>query len=432
MRKPLEKIKVSAGEDLLAFIPHMMGYWPENSIVCIGMNGKRLRATMRLDLPEDNSPDTARFAAIAAAQLSSDDEANGCLIAIFGREDWADSDYFPQSGVYKDLCAAFAGFELPVRDAWYVGPNYWRSLHCTNAHCCPWPGTSNVSIKESFVNAEFIFRGSMVRKNPKEQIQELITVQDAGFAESVVVAGEELRDHLATNGSGARQLAASLGAWEFSLKCWPKTPDAVMAAFLLASLAEVGVRDVVIVALATSAGGALAGAAGVGLVLPDTEEIVVPRNWYGGNQAAGCPVIMGDVSDKIMMKASRDFSNILIGDIPVDEYGQEAAGPDWVRLGRAEALLHFLATCTDHADKAPVLCLLGWIQWCKGRGTWAGHYFQTCQQYQPGYRLASMLDELLSVGYIAECAKNPRTAWHENQDEISGDRDEANRQDRSA
>ena len=51
MGKQLEKISVSAGEDLLAFIPHIVGYWPENSIVCIGMQGKRLRATMRLDLP---------------------------------------------------------------------------------------------------------------------------------------------------------------------------------------------------------------------------------------------------------------------------------------------------------------------------------------------------------------------------------------------
>lgn len=427
MRKQIDKIKVSAGEDLLAFIPHMVGYWPERSIVCIGMSGKRLRATMRLDLPPDNSAvDLARFAAIAASQLASDHEADGCLIAIFGDEDWFSPESLPHARVYKALCMAFEDFELPVRDSWFVGLNHWRSLDCEDAQCCPWPGKDNASIKESFVNAEFIFRGSMVRNSPKEQIKELVALRDPTFAEAVMAAGTDLRESLAVGGSGAHQLAVTLGAWEYSLARWPVTPDPAMAAYLLASLGEGTVRDAVIVALAATPRHSMAGAAALGLVPMDTDNVKVPRNWHGGNQASGCEVDLNNIGDEEIKLARADFARILVGEVApgssgagsrpagfgaAEDTGAGTGGPDWARLDVAEPLLQFLARSTQSADKAPVLCLLGWIQWCKGHGTWAGSYFQACQEHQPGYRLASMLDQLLAAGHIAECAKNPRTAW---------------------
>ncbi|MHA7270602.1 DUF4192 domain-containing protein [Arthrobacter sp. HLT1-20] len=416
MGKQVDKIRVSAGEDLLAFIPHMMGYWPQESIVCIGMNGKMLRATMRLDLPPDGSGETAQLAHIAASQMAGDHQANGCLIAIFGREDWLDSAHCPQSRLYRQLRKAFGRVGLPVRDAWYVGTGHWRSLECSSEECCPWPGKDNSSIRESFVNAEFIFRGSMVRESPREQIAALTAVQDAGFALAVASAGEKYREVLARSGSATRQLAVTLGAWEQSLQRWPQTPDQQMSAYLLASLGHVSVRDTLMVALATSCGYAFAGAAANGLLQRNAGPLVVPANWFGGNQAAEQQPSMDQITRahvpaELFEAAGRDFGAILLGGDRFAGNGGAAVAPDWPRLDGAEPLLTFLAASTDGADKAPVLCILGWIQWCKGRGTWAGSYFAACEAQQPGYKLAGMLDQLLSVGYIAECAKNPRTAW---------------------
>ncbi|SEE22072.1 protein of unknown function [Arthrobacter alpinus] len=419
MGNQADKIRVSAGEDLLAFIPHMVGYWPKHSIVCIGMSGKRLRATMRLDLPPDHGPDARHFATVAASQLASDSEADGCLIAIFGRDDWADPENFPQAETFLALRKAFAEEGLPVRDAWYVGDEHWRSLECTDAACCPWPGKNNASIKESFVNTEFIFRGSMVRESPKEQIQERISVKDKAFAAAVVAAGNDVRKPLAEFGSGEKQMAANLGAWDFSLARWPATPDADMAAFLIASLADTTVRDTVIVALASTADHAFTGAAAMGLLEADTNPVLVPRNWYGGSQSAECTVAIEGYSETRYLRACRDFGNILVGEI--DDGDSRIVGPDWNRLDRAQPLLEFLAAASSGADKCPVLCVLGWIQWCKGRGTWAGEYFQLCQEFQPGYRLAHLLDQLLAVGHIAACAKDQRTAWHGLREETADD-----------
>ncbi len=436
MGKQLEKISVSAGEDLLAFIPHIVGYWPENSIVCIGMKGKRLRATMRLDLPPLNTVDPDYFAEIAARQLASDEDADGCLLAIFGEHDWVQAHDLPHSDVYRGFRVAFAAVGLPVKDAWYVGPEHWRSLECADRRCCPWPGKGIASIKESYVNAEFIFRGSIVRANPKEQIQKLTVLRDAEFAASVAGAGTAMKKTLELYGTVHRQIGISLGAWEQALQAWPKTPSPALTAYLLASLADATVRDAVIVALATVPQWSLAGAAGLGLLAPDQPPSVAGGVvWPCGdgkhaaeNEAEKGEIVLEEVLKSMsraeLMRATDDFGRVLVGEIETTatvrgsstpssrEGSAELAGPDWVRLDRAEPLLLFLAGSTESADKAPVLCLLGWIQWCKGRGSWAGHYFQACLSHQPGYRLAVLLDELLTVGHIAECAKNPVTAWH--------------------
>ncbi|WP_449372529.1 DUF4192 family protein [Arthrobacter psychrolactophilus] len=190
-----------------------------------------------------------------------------------------------------------------------------------------------------------------------------------------------------------------------------------MTAFLLASLADTTIRDTVMVALATTTRHAYTGALALQLVEEDVGELHVPHAWYGGNQAGAYSVEVESYTETTFLFACRDFGNILIGEIS-DGDGR-IKGPDWPRLEKAQLLLQFLTRSTRGADKAPVLCILGWIQWCKGRGTWAGNYFQQCQAFQPGYRLASMLDQLLAIGHIASCAKDERTAWHGSSDETS-------------
>ena len=450
MGKQLEKISVSAGEDLLAFIPHMVGYWPENSIVCIGMHGKRLRATMRLDLPPletseqgscagpsslASSASVAGLAQLAADQLASDTNADGCLLAVFGQSEWVQAEELPYAVLYRQFRAAFAARGLPIKDAWYVGPGHWRSMECADDRCCPWPGKDIASIKESYVNTEFIFRGSMVGESPADQIQKLIALGDPHFVETVTAAGAEFKQPLELRGLTPQQLGVTLAVWDHALLDWPKTPDPVIVAYLLASLRAVSTRDTVLVALATSREISLAGAAGLGLMSsepwPDSwrfpwldlspaededegADVVVPRiaGYDPLRSAIDFQNRLESLSEEELLGAAHEFGKVLVGEIAGGGDPALIAGPDWARLDGAEPLLQFLAASTGGRDKAPVLCMLGWIQWCKGRGSWAGHYFEACQTYQPGYRLAVLLDQLLAVGYIAECAKNPQTAWH--------------------
>ena len=52
-----DHLKITGPEDILGFIPHSLGYWPASSLVAMTMQGKRLGATLRVDLPD---PESAR------------------------------------------------------------------------------------------------------------------------------------------------------------------------------------------------------------------------------------------------------------------------------------------------------------------------------------------------------------------------------------
>lgn len=406
--KDQDKIRVSSGADLLAFIPHIVGYWPENSVVCIGMNGKMLRATMRLDLPPVDSVDAASFARVVATQLASDPAADGVLLAFFASRDWVDPPDLPVAVIYSALVAAFDARGLPVRDAWYVGGEHFRHIECTNPECCPWPGKSVEAIASSFVNAELVYRGSAVQENPRQQVPELTAATDLNFVKSVKELMPANRAALRERGLARNQLAITLSAWDHAVVHWPHTPDATMAAYLIASLANPPVRDAVMVSMAATPDLALAGVLGLHFLDSDAPVTITPTSWYGHDPGVGERVSIRDSSVQALQRAASSFSDTLIGGNPEGS----AMVPNWARLDLAEELLLFLARSCTGKSKAPELCMLGWIQWCKGRGSFAGSYLKAAQDCQPGYRLAELLDRLLESGYIAPWAKNEQTAWH--------------------
>ncbi|GAA4660437.1 DUF4192 family protein [Arthrobacter cryoconiti] len=75
-------LKAGSPADLLAFVPVQLGFWPENSLVLISMQGKLLRAVLRADLPPVGS-NTAETALALSAMISSDVEADAYLGAIY-------------------------------------------------------------------------------------------------------------------------------------------------------------------------------------------------------------------------------------------------------------------------------------------------------------------------------------------------------------
>lgn len=85
--------------------------------------------------------------------------------------------------------------------------------------------------------------------------------------------------------------------------------------------------------------------------------------------------------------------------------------PDWYRVDRAEAMAFELMKLVPDGQRAPMLTLMGWIQWLKGSGTRADRYLKLAAEDLPGYRLAVLLHELIGNVYIADVAKDPDTAY---------------------
>ena len=53
-----QHLTITGPEDILGYVPHSLGYWPSRSLVAMTMQGKRLGATLRVDLPV---PDPAAY-----------------------------------------------------------------------------------------------------------------------------------------------------------------------------------------------------------------------------------------------------------------------------------------------------------------------------------------------------------------------------------
>jgi hypothetical protein len=91
--------------------------------------------------------------------------------------------------------------------------------------------------------------------------------------------------------------------------------------------------------------------------------------------------------------------------------GKFTGCPDWARVDRAEAIAFELMKAVPAGQRAPMLCLLGWLEWLKGHGTHADRYLKLATEDVPGFRLAVLMREVINRGYLADVARNPDTSY---------------------
>jgi hypothetical protein len=91
--------------------------------------------------------------------------------------------------------------------------------------------------------------------------------------------------------------------------------------------------------------------------------------------------------------------------------GKFTARPDWDRVDRAEAVAFELMKAVPAGQRAPMLTLMGWLQWLKGRGSQADRYLKLAAEDVTGFRLAVLLRELIVQGYVADVARDPGTSY---------------------
>ncbi|MEV7661946.1 DUF4192 family protein [Paenarthrobacter sp. NPDC089316] len=150
--------------DLLSFIGHTLGFWPQESLVCITLNKDKVGATLRIDLPKEPGYEV-HFAQTVAAYLTSDERANGIVFALYTTERPETGEARPRRATIAALTGVLAHEGITIRDGIYV----------TNTTYAPYDKTpgSNIAIpisttEYSRVNAEFIYRGSTIA--PSNQV----------------------------------------------------------------------------------------------------------------------------------------------------------------------------------------------------------------------------------------------------------------------
>lgn len=113
----LPPIRVTAPEDLIASVPHLLGFHPSDSLVVMAMDQNNLTFTIRVDLPR------ARHRREVAEQLLLPIRAHqpsSVLLLVFGGGRGAPPEQLPHTKLVDTLTEGFASIGVPIAHAIWV------------------------------------------------------------------------------------------------------------------------------------------------------------------------------------------------------------------------------------------------------------------------------------------------------------------------
>lgn len=361
-------LRVSEPRELLALIPHQMGFRPDESVVLVSLRPPRGRVglVVRVDLPDLADPDHGPRLARALVGHLDRDGAQRALLVVYTRDD-------PRYGVGGEVVEAAVEH---VRDAaaapfgevaaWVVTSTGFLSLDCRD-ECCPPGGRPLEELESTAVGAQMVLVGSAVA----DSREDVGRIRPAGgeVRRSVTRVRQrwsQRREAAVTAGD-----AATVSWWRDCLEAWRETVrraqegEPVPAPRLLgrveAGLRDVRVRDAVLVTL-----------------VPGTGEL------------AERSLAEAQVSELVDAGMRRALATI------VDPSVAERA-PD-VTTTVHERVLEAVVAHGEKERQAPALTLLGLLAWWRGDGARAQILLARALRCEPGYRLAALIDEALACG----------------------------------
>ncbi|MBG0741820.1 DUF4192 domain-containing protein [Paeniglutamicibacter antarcticus] len=227
----MEKLSIKTPDDFIALMGHSLGFWPQESLVCVLIDDHRIGGTLRVDLPRPGT-NTDHFVDQIAHYVGKDREATGVVFGLFTRSPWTLGQRRPHEEFVETLTERLGEQGVIVRDGWLVGnatfTNYLRAdTGAETSH--PLDG-----VLSSELNAELVFRGSSVETTPSFRIPVLPRSD---------LSAEVLRHSFRIEAMNPRAAIVRARA------LWSKTLDATgeptddESAELIASLKFISVRD---------------------------------------------------------------------------------------------------------------------------------------------------------------------------------------------
>jgi hypothetical protein len=154
----MEKLTIKTPSDVLSFIGHTLGFWPQESLVCITLNDNSIGATLRIDLPRQTGQELS-YARTVARYLTSDTTATSMLFAVYTSERCQHGSSKPQAATIAALTGVLAEQGITIRDGLFVGDTTFSPYDGELGTSLALPVNST---QTSAINAEFIYRGSYI------------------------------------------------------------------------------------------------------------------------------------------------------------------------------------------------------------------------------------------------------------------------------
>jgi hypothetical protein len=141
---------LTSPHDLLAAIPFLIGYHPQNSLVLVSLKSDAVGMAMRVDLPSDIAIESYDLLASHFVR----EEAEAALIVAYADKNSAD----PES-VLINISAALVRSGIDIKESLIVRDNRFRSMICTDVTCCPPEGTPIPDLDTSRIAVEHVIAG---------------------------------------------------------------------------------------------------------------------------------------------------------------------------------------------------------------------------------------------------------------------------------
>jgi Domain of unknown function (DUF4192) len=154
-REPRKRLKIGRPDELLAIIPYLVGFHPDESIVVAFIKSGRIWLTARIDLPPESAADElAQHIDYIAKRHDTD------ALAIVAYS----AATLPTHRLLTGLMDRLSKHKLA--DVLYVGHGRWWSLTCAG-DCCPLSGTPFDPASHP-ISAAAVFAGLGARANRQE------------------------------------------------------------------------------------------------------------------------------------------------------------------------------------------------------------------------------------------------------------------------
>ncbi|PYI65747.1 hypothetical protein CVV68_17030 [Arthrobacter livingstonensis] len=228
----MEPIRISSPADVISYMGHSLGYWPQESLVCVALDGTTLGPTLRVNLPDTTDVGEA-YSDRVAHYFGVDHDATAVLMALFTHQPWSKGGPKPFATMVQGLRCHFSAAGLLVHHVWIVGPTSFVPYDGPNSTCCG-QEIPLAALESSTLNAELVYQGSLIEPSDTPAIPEL-TATHADH-DAVDSAMRFMASH------PAKGLAAVYRLW-MELIDHGAEPTHDQLAEVLAGLQQVGLRD---------------------------------------------------------------------------------------------------------------------------------------------------------------------------------------------
>ena len=393
-------LKVSSPAELISAVPFLIGFHPVDSLTVVGMHGPRITFAVRIDLPEDGTPDEEAEAAVlhlAAVVLHQQVEA--VAILGYGEESRVTPAVSRISGAFRKAALAIVD-ELRVEDG-----RYWSYL-CTELSCCP-PEGQPCQPPNSVVAAEATFAGAVALPN-REALEAQLAPVTGDDREAMTTATARALLRLAALASerppppapdpdpapggrsgqpGADRVAPAVPAEEVRSStapgpCYPGSVEAHLGSVI-------GARLGIVLPPVPDAPAPVAGSAD-----PLSDEdcflaLVRRAGRLAVREAERCYSTGGRLTDE-----AAAWLGVLLLHMPIRDYA-------WTRTKTQEWELALWSDLTRRVEPrylpAPA-ALLAFVAWRSGQGPLASIAVERILDQKPGYPLAVLLQRALIIG----------------------------------